>query len=84
MAYERRGTRLALTHTQWLSVFSETNAVVFITALSDYSSGIIEDLSSNGMVESLVLFESIVNSQWFVKTAIVSGSPTRRLHPFCC
>jgi hypothetical protein len=55
-----------------------------ITALSDYSSGIIEDLSSNGMVESLVLFESIVNSQWFVKTAIVSGSPPHRLHPFCC
>jgi hypothetical protein len=49
--------------------------VVFITALSDYSSGIIEDLSSNGMVESLVLFESIVNSQW---------SPPHRLHPFCC
>ncbi|RSH88616.1 hypothetical protein EHS25_002843 [Saitozyma podzolica] len=56
---------------KWLSVFSETNAVVFITALSDYSSGIVEDLSSNGMVESLVLFESIVNSQWFVKTAII-------------
>lgn len=37
-------------------------SVIYLAALSDYNSSIIEDRTSNGMTESLILWQSIVNS----------------------
>ncbi|ORY35418.1 guanine nucleotide binding protein, alpha subunit [Naematelia encephala] len=56
---------------KWASCFEGCQAVLFLASLADYNQGILEDTSSNGMLESLLLFESIVNSQWFVKTSII-------------
>lgn len=46
-------------------------AVIFVVALSEYDLGLYEDESTNRMDESMKLFETIVNSWWFVETPIV-------------
>ncbi|ORX38624.1 putative heterotrimeric G-protein GTPase [Kockovaella imperatae] len=56
---------------KWASCFEDVTAIIFIFSLADYNAGIIEDTSSNGMMEALILWESIVNSQWFTKTNII-------------
>ncbi|KAK4683577.1 hypothetical protein P7C73_g6666, partial [Tremellales sp. Uapishka_1] len=56
---------------KWQSCFENVTAIIFMVALSDYNSCLIEDKDSNGMMESLILFESVVNSQWFVKTSVI-------------
>lgn len=48
---------------KWASCFENVTSIIFLAALSDYNSCIIEDRNSNGMREALVLWESIVNSQ---------------------
>lgn len=48
---------------KWASCFENVTSIIFLAALSDYNSCIIEDRRSNGMREALVLWESIVNSQ---------------------
>ncbi len=45
------------------SCFENVTSIIFLAALSDYNSCLIEDRDSNGMHEALVLWESIVNSQ---------------------
>lgn len=51
------------THSHRASCFENVTSVIFLASLSDYNSGIIEDLNSNGMQEALMLWASIVNSQ---------------------
>lgn len=72
---------------QWVSCFENVTAVLFLVALSGYNSTLVEDkdsvrpssplsvlvliLSQNQMHEALMLFDSICNSQWFLKTNMV-------------
>ncbi|WVQ99881.1 hypothetical protein IAU59_007024 [Kwoniella sp. CBS 9459] len=56
---------------KWASCFENVTAILFLVSLSDYNSCLIEDRESNGMQEALLLFDSICNSQWFVKTSII-------------
>ncbi|WWD18962.1 hypothetical protein CI109_103419 [Kwoniella shandongensis] len=56
---------------KWASCFENVTAILFLVALSDYNSCLIEDRESNGMQEALLLFDSICNSQWFTKTSII-------------
>lgn len=56
---------------KWASCFENVTSVIFLVSLADYNQGILEDAQSNGMVEALVLFESICNSQWFVRSSMI-------------
>ncbi|WVQ74796.1 hypothetical protein IAR50_004402 [Cryptococcus sp. DSM 104548] len=56
---------------KWASCFENVTAILFLVALSDYNSCLIEDRESNGMQEALMLFDSICNSQWFTKSSII-------------
>ncbi|KGB79401.1 guanine nucleotide-binding protein G(o) subunit alpha [Cryptococcus deuterogattii 99/473] len=56
---------------KWASCFENVTAILFLVALSDYNSCLIEDRESNGMQEALMLFDSICNSQWFNKSSII-------------
>ncbi|KAL7423443.1 hypothetical protein Q5752_001023 [Cryptotrichosporon argae] len=56
---------------KWASCFENVTSIIFLVALSDYNSCLIEDKDTNGMVEALILWESIVNSQWFVKSSMI-------------
>lgn len=56
---------------KWIHCFEGVTSVIFVVALSEYDQVLLEDASQNRMVESLVLFESIVNSKWFLKASII-------------
>ncbi|KAJ6506775.1 heterotrimeric G protein alpha subunit A [Mycena sanguinolenta] len=54
--------------TKWIHCFESVTSIIFCTALSEYDK---EQNGQNSMRESLVLFESIVNSRWFLHTSII-------------
>jgi len=56
---------------KWIHCFENLNAVVFMVSLSEYDQVLREDESVNRMQESLVLFDSICNSRWFVRTSMI-------------
>ena len=46
-------------------------AIIFVTSLSEYNQKCYEDEETNRMKESLLVFDEIVNSKWFVQTPII-------------
>uniref|UniRef100_A0A8R1HXG8 G-protein coupled receptors family 1 profile domain-containing protein n=1 Tax=Caenorhabditis japonica TaxID=281687 RepID=A0A8R1HXG8_CAEJA len=56
---------------KWIHCFEDVNAIIFIAALSEYNEVLFEDETTNRMVESMRLFESICNSRWFHNTNII-------------
>lgn len=56
---------------KWIHSFDSVTSVIFCVALSEYDQVLLEDSSQNRMAESLVLFESIVNSRWFQRSSII-------------
>ena len=56
---------------KWLYCFEGVHAIIFCTALSGYDLVLEEDEGVNRIVESMKLFESIVNNKWFTKTSII-------------
>jgi len=53
---------------KWLHAFEGVTIIVYCVALSEYDQLLREDEVTNRMHESLSLFESLVNSEWFYKT----------------
>ncbi|KAH7921865.1 guanine nucleotide binding protein, alpha subunit [Leucogyrophana mollusca] len=63
---------------KWIHCFESVTSIIFCTALSEYDQVPLEEknqagisLLRNRMAESLLLFESVVNSQWFRRTSII-------------
>ncbi|EIN14744.1 guanine nucleotide-binding protein alpha-3 subunit [Punctularia strigosozonata HHB-11173 SS5] len=56
---------------KWIHCFESVTSIIFCVALSEYDQVLLEDMKQNRLVESLQLFESIVNSRWFLRTSIV-------------
>ncbi|TDL15921.1 G-protein alpha subunit [Rickenella mellea] len=56
---------------KWIHCFESVTSIIFCTALSEYDQGLLEEPGQNRMVESLVLFESVINSRWFLRTSII-------------
>ncbi len=56
---------------KWIHCFDNVNAVIFVAALSEYDQMMFEDETQNRMLDTLLLFESICNSRWFQKTAMI-------------
>jgi len=56
---------------KWIHCFESVTSVLFLAAISGYDQCLLEDKDSNQMQEALMLFDSICNSQWFVKTSII-------------
>lgn len=56
---------------KWIHCFEGVTAIIFCVALSGYDLVLAEDEEMNRMIESLNLFDSICNSQWFVLTSII-------------
>ncbi|KAF7965546.1 hypothetical protein HWV62_42912 [Athelia sp. TMB] len=57
--------------TKWIHCLESVTSVIFCVALSEYDQMLLEEQKTNRMAESLVLFESIINSQWFLRTSII-------------
>uniref|UniRef100_A0AC34QLG8 Uncharacterized protein n=1 Tax=Panagrolaimus sp. JU765 TaxID=591449 RepID=A0AC34QLG8_9BILA len=56
---------------KWIHAFEDVNAVIFVAAVSEYDEVLFEDETTNRIVESMRLFESICNSRWFLNTSII-------------
>ncbi|KAH8827724.1 heterotrimeric G-protein alpha subunit, GPA3-like protein [Flagelloscypha sp. PMI_526] len=56
---------------KWIHCFESVTSIIFCTALSEYDQVLLEERSQNRMLESLVLFESVINSRWFLRTSII-------------
>lgn len=56
---------------KWIHCFEGVTAIIFCVALSAYDLVLAEDEETNRMEESLQIFDSICNSQWFTKTSII-------------
>ncbi|KAI9819714.1 MAG: hypothetical protein M1832_003948 [Thelocarpon impressellum] len=56
---------------KWIHCFENVQGLMFLVAISGYDQCLVEDKDGNQMQEALMLFESIANSQWFTKSALV-------------
>jgi len=56
---------------KWIHHFESATSIIFCTALSEYDDVPLERWSQNHILESLSLFESVVNSRWFLRTSII-------------
>ncbi|KAI9778991.1 MAG: Guanine nucleotide-binding protein alpha-2 subunit [Geoglossum umbratile] len=56
---------------KWIHCFENVTSIIFCVALSEYDQVLLEQSNQNRMMESLVLFDSVVNSRWFVRTSII-------------
>ncbi|XBW35239.1 hypothetical protein QEN19_000803 [Hanseniaspora menglaensis] len=55
----------------WIYCFSNVSIIIFCVSLSDYDRPLKEDSKVNALSESIELFDSIVNSKWFVNTQVM-------------
>lgn len=56
---------------KWIHCFEKVTAVLFVGVLSEYDLVLYEDESTNRMEETLHLFDEILNSRWFLQTAMI-------------
>jgi guanine nucleotide-binding protein subunit alpha len=56
---------------KWIHCFENVNCLLFLVAISGYDQCLVEDKDGNQMQEALMLWESIANSQWFTKSALI-------------
>jgi len=56
---------------KWIHCFESVTSIIFCTALSEYDQVLMEAKNQNRMAESLVLFDSVINSRWFLRTSII-------------
>ena len=56
---------------KWIHCFEGVTSIIFCVALSEYDQVLLEDASQGRMGESLMLFESVINSRWFCHSSII-------------
>uniref|UniRef100_A0A914E486 Uncharacterized protein n=1 Tax=Acrobeloides nanus TaxID=290746 RepID=A0A914E486_9BILA len=56
---------------KWIHCFEGVQAIIYIVAISEFDQVLLEDATTNRLVESLRLFEAICNSSWFIKTSMI-------------
>ncbi|KAI8971249.1 G protein complex alpha subunit GpaB [Pilobolus umbonatus] len=56
---------------KWIHCFESVKSIIFCVSLSEYDQVLLEESRQNRMLESLVLFESVINSRWFSRTTII-------------
>jgi guanine nucleotide-binding protein subunit alpha len=56
---------------KWIHSFENATSIVFCVDLACYDQVLFEISNGNKMLESLLIFDSVVNSRWFMRTSIV-------------
>ena len=56
---------------KWIHCFEGVQCLLFMAALSGYDQCLVEDQTANQMNEALMLFESLVNGEWFRNKPII-------------
>lgn len=55
----------------WIHQFENVTSIIFSVDLCSYNQVLLEESSGNRMMENLILFDSMVNSRWFMRTSII-------------
>ena len=53
---------------KWIRSFENVTSIIFVVDLAQYD---LEEEEQNRLMERLVLFDSIVNSRWFMRSSII-------------
>eukprot|EP00461_Guttulinopsis_vulgaris_P000858 UN00858 len=56
---------------KWIHCFQGCTAVLFVAAISEYDQLLFEDDRTNRLVESIKLFDEMVNNKWFQQTSML-------------
>lgn len=56
---------------KWIHCFEGVQTLLFMVALSGYDQCLVEDQNANQMHEAMMLFESLVNGEWFKRKPII-------------
>jgi len=56
---------------KWIHCFQNVTSIIFCVSLAEYDLSMYEDEKQNRMLESLSLFEQIINCRWFYETPII-------------
>ncbi|KAL2854921.1 guanine nucleotide binding protein, alpha subunit [Aspergillus pseudoustus] len=56
---------------KWIHCFDGVQCLLFMVALSGYDQCLVEDQNANQMHEAMMLFESLVNGEWFKRKPII-------------
>ena len=56
---------------KWIHYFEDVQCLLFLAALSGYDQSLLEDVNANQMHEALMLFASLINSEWFKDKPII-------------
>ncbi|KAL6950775.1 hypothetical protein ACO0QE_000056 [Hanseniaspora vineae] len=56
---------------KWIHCFNNVSIILFCISLNEYDQFLLEDTSQNRLLESLALFDSVMNSRWFAKSSVV-------------
>jgi guanine nucleotide-binding protein subunit alpha len=56
---------------KWIHCFDNITAILFVLAISEYDQMLFEDERVNRMHESILLFDALCNSRWFMKTPFI-------------
>ena len=56
---------------KWIHCFDGVQCLMFLAALSGYDQSLIEDVNANQMHEALMLFDSLINGEWFKDKPII-------------
>ncbi|KAJ3431329.1 guanine nucleotide-binding protein g(o) subunit alpha [Anaeramoeba flamelloides] len=56
---------------KWMHCFEDVTSVIFVASLSEYDQVLAEEMDTNRMKESLILFNDICNSRWFSNNSLI-------------
>jgi len=56
---------------KWLHCFTDVNAILFVASLSCYDQFLREDVTQNSMVETLLLWQEVNNSEHFQSNEVI-------------
>lgn len=56
---------------KWIHCFEHVTSIIFIVASSEYDQHLVEDANMNRMEESVALFQTIVQYQWFKRATFI-------------
>eukprot|EP01126_Amoeba_proteus_P037634 TRINITY_DN3894_c0_g1_i1.p1 TRINITY_DN3894_c0_g1~~TRINITY_DN3894_c0_g1_i1.p1 ORF type:complete len:355 (-),score=47.76 TRINITY_DN3894_c0_g1_i1:326-1390(-) len=56
---------------KWMYCFEDVVAILFVVALSEFDLTLFEDRKTNRMKESLILFQELCLSKWFMKAGVI-------------
>ncbi|KAH8691001.1 guanine nucleotide binding protein, alpha subunit [Phaeosphaeriaceae sp. PMI808] len=59
------------TRSKWIHQFDNTTSILFMVDLACYDRMLNESPGHNAMMEQLVIFDSVVNSGWFIETPTI-------------